>query len=162
MEAKSLYQRVVSAVNACTAASSADWLDTALFAQLVEAITAFLRVRCLELSQYDLCPTVYGSPCVLPSSLKRLLLQAGLKGNRAVEPNFWSVVSAMTRAFPVLLGPCWSHATSGAAAQDNDSLEQLWLVQVTAFSLVFQFCQSHLLFNTHYICLTCRLYWTAA
>ena len=48
MEAKSLYQRVVSAVNACTAASSADWLDTALFAQLVEAITDFVRVRCLE------------------------------------------------------------------------------------------------------------------
>lgn len=154
MEAKSLYQRVVSAVNACTAASSADWLDTALFAQLVEAITDFVRVRCLELSQYG--PTLYGSPCVLPSSLKRLLLQAGLKGNRAVEPNFWSVVSAMTRAFPVLLGPCWSHATSGAVAQDND-LAQLWLVQVTASLLVFQFCQSHLLFNAHYICLTCRL-----
>ena len=59
------------------------------------------------------------------------MLQVGLKGTRAVEPNFWSVVSAMTQAFPLLLGPCWSHATSQVALDKPEMLLYFWVTQVT-------------------------------
>ena len=57
------------------------------------------------------------------------MLQAGLKGNRAVEPTVWSVISAMTHAFPLQLGPCWQTANS-ASAQDESGLTTAWLLQV--------------------------------
>ena len=59
------------------------------------------------------------------------MLQVGLKGTRAVEPSFWSVVSAMTQAFPLLLGPCWSHATCQAGLEKPEMLLHFWVTQVT-------------------------------
>jgi len=59
------------------------------------------------------------------------MLQVGLKGTRAVEPNFWSVVSAMTQAFPLLLGPCWSQATSHVRLEEPEMLLHFWVTQVT-------------------------------
>ncbi len=59
------------------------------------------------------------------------MLQVGLKDTRAVEPGFWSVVSAMTQAYPLLLGPCWSYATSQVGLEEPEMLLHIWVTQVT-------------------------------
>jgi hypothetical protein len=59
------------------------------------------------------------------------MLQVGLKGTRAVEPGFWSVVSAMTQAYPLLLSPCWSYATSQVGLEEPEMLLHIWVTQVT-------------------------------
>ena len=53
-------------------------------------------------------------------------MQTGLKGNRAVDPDPLSVVSAMTRAYPLLLGPCWTHATHAQEGLPESADATLW------------------------------------
>lgn len=55
-----------------------------------------------------------------------VLMQTGLKGNRAVDPDPLSVVSAMTRAYPLLLGPCWTHATHAQEGLPESADATLW------------------------------------
>lgn len=58
--------------------------------------------------------------------------QTGLRGNRAVDPDPLSVVSAMTRAYPLLLGPCWTqvaHVQHGLS-RSADATLWIWLAQV--------------------------------
>ena len=60
------------------------------------------------------------------------MLQEGLKGNRVIEPSLWAVVTALERAFPLLLGPTMQAATAAlpVSAEQPQHALQLWLLQV--------------------------------
>ncbi|KAL0027155.1 hypothetical protein WJX79_010685 [Trebouxia sp. C0005] len=66
--------------------------------------------------------------------------EVGLKGTRAIEPNFWSVVSAMTQAFPLLLGPCWSHATCQAGLEKPEMSLHFWVPQAAVDGSLVTLC----------------------
>eukprot|EP00884_Botryococcus_braunii_P005344 jgi/Botrbrau1/14810/Bobra.0332s0003.1 len=64
------------------------------------------------------------------------IVNAGLRGNRAVQPHMWAIVEAMERAYPLLLSPGTEAvrflARSGGTADDWDWLAHHWVLQGTS------------------------------
>ena len=127
MDSTGPLQRIADAVQVCVSAFDGGQADQATCRSVIEALEGYMQVccRCLR-SSYSLLGM---SASLGPAAV---LLQHGLKGNRAVEPTSWSVVSAMTRAYPLLLGPCMTHAVSQGLGQDSSLLLQYWLLQARA------------------------------
>ena len=123
MEAKHLLQRVADGAERCGSASVTGSIDQDACTSFVTSLQDYMQARLSATHALTTCATErFAQSCRTSPAV----LQTGLKGNRAVDPDLLSVVSAMTRAYPLLLGPSWTHATCAQEGLPGSADAVLW------------------------------------
>lgn len=131
MHAQHLLQRIADGAERCRSASLTGPVDRDVCRTVMESLQDYMQAR----SCTHAATAVYVRR---PYSTGPAVMQTGLRGNRAVDPEPLSVVSAMTRAYPLLLGSCWTHA-SLAPQGLTDSIDAVlwtWLAQANTVTLM--------------------------
>lgn len=130
MHAQHLLQRIADGAERCRSASLTGPVDRDVCRTVMESLQNYMQAR----PSTHIATEVYAQILLC----RPAVLQTGLKGNRAVDPEPLSVVSAMTRAYPLLLGSCWTHA-SHAQQGLTDSIDAVlwsWLAQASINTLM--------------------------
>lgn len=131
MDAKYLLQRIADGAERCRSASYTGCVDRDVCTTILASLQDFMQARSSMYTPQRGC--LRHTYCTGPAAM-----QTGLKGNRAVDADPLSVASAMTRAYPLLLGPCWTHSTHAQEGlpESADAALWFWLAQARWFFLV--------------------------